>query len=526
MKSRKFLVSFLVALILVSNLVFPASAAGYAYSTQYKTMDNGHILQIPDDDTLGPNYFIVQFHVKGTLSTTHFFRIYTFEDVTGLHDNMTVRHKLFQTEQLKNLTSVLNSEYWEYEAYDSSVLLNITGSHDEADYDFVYSTFDFHDSDGDLLISKSTGNHVSGTIPDLGADSYEIKPNRSYSGLLPSVSESLLDRYRYDNWFVFRDGDDEDGYAYWLLTFSDDFYFGLEEKSYASLGVFYPRLTLYASTIHRYRLTSDQFSNANSVTDAILESTNGSCSWDYVDTKSTSHSITGWLLGSYTQDNSIVDTPAELVGAISNIFIASSDVVSIAASNWAYDYDGGPATAYSLPAFHWLATSYSPSDGEGGFINQPGSGLGEETTWLQRIYNAIVEGFSNVIDKMTGGGTVDPNSPSLNEPSDPEDENSFSLLDIIRKLFSGIIRVITGLFGVISDAFFDLTSNIGNFFDSFTDPLGDIFGFSSEMEGMTGDNSFFGFMRTLWGYIPSPIPQLFSFAFAAAIFFALFKFFH
>lgn len=351
----------------------------------------------------------------------------------------------------------------------------------------------------------------------------DISPIRSYSGVLPSVQD-VIDSGSENvsgDWFVWRkpytvfgidydaDGcpiwDQESKWQYHLIFVSDDYYFDWSATDLTSSSEHQNTsgLVLYASEIYRWRLESDGFSSTY-ITDDVLGANAGQSKWVYNDVSNGSFALQSYgEAETYKKSSNISYMLCN--GLVASNFDARVEQTgpfytqSIVDGEWVY-------SGYWIPAIEWDADTYtSAPDGEGG-----GESSGDEVTWLQKIYNAIVEGFQNVIDKISGNSKVE---DDLQEDSDNAVQNATDIQQ--------------GVNDIVGD--FDSSGGASGFFDAFGEgsETFEFFEGSEDGEGFFSKvNDFFIFMSNLWLCIPNPIQSFIVMSFSLFMLLAVLKMFH
>lgn len=519
---NKIIALFLTVFVVASNLTFSVSAAD-AFARNVITLDTGLVLNVPSP-AIDKDFIIAKYESSSLASLfvkKYAYYIYEFESLRGggPKEGKEFLYNLYYSDKFNSHSSALSDITWTVEenCYEALEIYN------NKDLEIVYSTFDYYDLESNELLYESSTNSTADT--DTDPDKIVVTPARSYVNLLPSISSVTSNTT--DNWAVLRfpsepvigsdnlpvyNSDTE--WVYWLLFFSDDYEFVV--NSFTDYDSYYnsyqqPYLSIEASTIYRHQLISSAFEDS-SITDAVLESAAGDCSWSY---KAVSNGE--WQFGYSHCTPFLMSNRQALSDFLSNMLVGSSASISVGSTGpWTYE-----DMEYTVPSFGWKTTLYDTEIDNG-------TQEEDEVFWLKRIYNAVVDGFNNVIDKLTeliNIGGVSKDDEILDGVLD--EEEGFSLLDIIKDVFGAFLKVITGFFKLISGFFAGLIGAIDNFFDLLTNGTSELFDlFNSEHGAFNEVNSFFGFMGELWHCIPTAIQQITYFSFAAMLVFALLKMFH
>lgn len=442
---------------------------------------------------------------------------------------------------LTNPSTLINSKY-QYTSNGSSeaIILGKT---------IIASNHSIVDENGAIHFQANIITLLASDVEEEPENELIIEPVRSYHGYLPSVhalsnsgamgasGDWLVYRDTQDVWLEFNDDGtpidiENTKWSYWLLFFPN----GYESLTWTkqertaedgSTHYVWPQLRIDASLIYRYRLGSESF-ESNYITDDVLNASAGLSEWQYQGITNdyitiTSYDSIEWTRGAYEE-------------MLSNTFIASSFNYNVAADTVAYitfennsaipTYNDYELSAFTFPAQiydgfgDWEIDDPTTEDGTSDGSSVDKSWLGG---WLDKIYQAIKDGFDAVLDKLDGGATSDKMENDITQSEDPED--GFSILDVFRGAFSGIIKVLGGIGGFFLDVLDTLVTAVTDFFDVLGSGVTDIFEGNGTADGeneFTTASSFFG---QVLGLLPQPIINIGVFALSAFLLIAVIKLF-
>lgn len=509
-----------------SGIFTPAVPDGYTYLT----LDNGDDLLVPESAIDYP--FIVNKYDTGSY---YAYTIYEFRFIDKVYEGATCSWKQWETSLEYSADLALNCSDWNSTDCSNDVLI-IDGLSDWCN-EIVYSSFDYKDPAGNVLYNDSDDDSGigdgSGSGDDIGdnpalGSPFKVYPAKEYYGLLPAVS--TISDPPSDNWLVFREKYSDTGYQYWIYFFTDDFSIDITKDTCTTDGVYgtHPQFGFSAGTIFRYRLKADNFTDFNDIDDYMLQYGSNK-RWSYFDTLSDESEFLF-----YPINGKLISTPEQWSDFLCDMFIASSVNVSVdGTTGYSYNTLEGTTVDYTLRGFYWEPTYYlGGTDDSGGSGGDTGDTGADDVSWLRRIYNAVVNGFQAVLDKLNNLGSDDTvNDPAINDNVIEPDENGeggLSILDILKQIFTPITKLLGHIFVIIGDMLGDLVGYMTSFFGLLGDAAGDFFGFfdtENEDGFFSRVNTFYQFMHSLWSCIPVPI-QLFTYSCVGFfLFFAVLKLF-
>lgn len=546
-KLNKVVVAFLCL-----TIFFSSALPAFAEATSVKSaatqiiLPNGKTISIPVSLYQDDGNYLVMMNDGIASQVIH---IYYFGSNTPTLGEADVNATHYYSEDITpSATNIAPSYYYQetkfYDAFDPNLFFG----------EYWFSTFDFYDSDGTLLIDGSDVVYDDGSsgeddnpndeVIDPGTD-IVIKPSKSYNGLLPSISTDM--QGYTDNWLILREHhysvypsdfydtgilyeiSDDTVYRYSLYFLSDDYSASIVSRNVGNsvTAHYIPQIEITAGTITRYDLhgtgiSADyswavDWSSFTTATDKVWASPSDVTSvypgFDYA-------SFTGAMIS-----NS--DLWADY---LSDTYIASSFSISLpATSGWSYakhyyyPYSSNFDEQYGVVSFASPSVGFGVNLYDGFSGDVPEEEQSSIVEWLKRIYYAVVDGFQQVIDKLTGGDNQE--QPGINT----EDDDGFSLMKALKVVFDAILSVFKSIFGFLGDILGSIAGLIGDFFDLISDTGSEIYDFFSpnnDDSDNTDINDFFGFMRGLWDTLPSPVTGLIVFSFAMFLFLTVFKMVH
>lgn len=332
-------------------------------------------------------------------------------------------------------------------------------------------------------------------------DSIAVSPIKNYSGLLPAVS-SITSENVWDNWMIVRqttssfhsdtDGSpsnyDENRYPifnettewkYLLVFFSDDFQPRLisasngiakDKETGEYVSIYYPRVDVSASSMHVYVLTSPDCGSSygDYFTDGALEECRDK-KWTYEGASDYENLF--W----YAYNQEVAYNSSALNSYLNNVFVASNFSALIpSADNWGHKYtdEEGNSTfdRYTSSSISWSVSLYDDTDES----EEPEESTKGILAWLKKIYNSMCDGFSAILQKITGSSEAE---KEKQEKVESEMESNQGQID-------ESLGTITG------------SQEDANEYQN-----------SDEWHGV---NDFFAFMRNLWDCIPGSITGFIS----------------
>lgn len=506
-------------------------------------LDNGTVATVPNAATT-ENFIVVKDRWQNSVGLWKTgYIIYDFEDYEAKNGEEAYFIRYY-TDYFFTNSNALETTEWQSASYSEVVSINASS--------IVFSSFDFYDINGNLVYDSSVSDGSVSAPPALGGGSIGITLS-GYDGKLPALPTGAQ---TYNNWLIVKNryaGDrtgwdeshapvwvDEPRSSYNLYFFSDDYEIVMETHNVGSdvCPHYIPVIRVEAAVVQQFTLGSDEWDelSAPNITDNVFNQTIGKTYWYHANTYNDAYTFAGWQYYN-SWSGGVWSNKDLLTERLDEWLVASSAPVAIYADTTEWSYLTDPsgmhnsgqdesegAVYFGTPSISWSEYRYV---GFGGAVEDTSDNL--VVYWLKKIYNAMVDGFNQVLNKIGlgggGGGTViDPENPEYSDGV--QEGDGFSLIDIIKALWNAIKKILSGIWNVFFGAITDMLGAIGDFFGAFADPFsGGLFDFFDNDEA-SGFTDFFGFMRSLWGCIPTPVSLFILASFSFVMFFGLLKMFH